>query len=224
VPAGRCIFGTPGSRRLAERRPYCVTVSVYGATASGYDALTRRRGSFARFQRGLIAAHEAGLPLRLNLIVTRHNAHEEDQMIAMAERFGVPHHVYSSMSPTIYGGPESLPAQSAGHLRQRKPFTGCNAGHTFFHVDPHCRASICKPARRRRQDRAEARLPLRRAPPLLRPPQRRRADILHRPTRRQQLHRPRLVSSHGTDRSPCSVIPRISREARRCRAGRDPRC
>jgi hypothetical protein len=22
--------------------------------------------------------------------------------------------------------------------------TGCNAGHTFFHVDPHGRASICK--------------------------------------------------------------------------------
>jgi uncharacterized Fe-S cluster-containing radical SAM superfamily protein len=132
---------------LAERRPYRVTVSVYGATASGYDALTRRRGSFARFQRGLTAAHEAGLPLRLNLIVTRHNAHEESQMIAMAGRFGVPHHVYSSMSPTIYGGPESLPAQSAGHMRQREPFTGCNAGHTFFHVDPHGRASICKVGR-----------------------------------------------------------------------------
>ncbi|MGH3548162.1 MAG: hypothetical protein ACRDQU_08615, partial [Pseudonocardiaceae bacterium] len=42
---------------------------------------------------------------------------------------------------------ESLPAQSQEHLRTRKPFTGCNAGHTFFHVDPHGMASICKVGR-----------------------------------------------------------------------------
>jgi hypothetical protein len=51
------------------------------------------------------------------------------------------------MSPTIYGGAESLPAQSQEYLRKRKPFTGCNAGHTFFHVDPHGMASICKVGR-----------------------------------------------------------------------------
>jgi len=30
-------------------------------------------------------------------------------MVAMAERLGVDHHVFSNMAPTIYGGPESLP-------------------------------------------------------------------------------------------------------------------
>jgi len=132
---------------LTSRRPYRLTLSVYGATAASYDGLTRRRGSFAKFQRGLAAAHETGLPLRLNLIVTRHNAHEAGQMTAMAERLGLPHQVYSTMAPTIYGGAESLPAQSVEHLRRRKPFTGCNAGHTFFHVDPHGNASICKVGR-----------------------------------------------------------------------------
>ena len=29
-------------------------------------------------------------------------------------------------------------------LRTRKPYTGCNAGITHFHADPHGRASICK--------------------------------------------------------------------------------
>jgi MoaA/NifB/PqqE/SkfB family radical SAM enzyme len=96
---------------------------------------------------GLAAAHEAGLPLRLSLIVARHNAHEVDQMVALAQRLGVPHHVFTNMSPTIYGGADSLPAQSVEHLRRRKPFTGCNAGHTFFHVDPHGRASIRKVGR-----------------------------------------------------------------------------
>lgn len=132
---------------LAARRPYRITVSVYGATAESYDGLTRRRGSFAKFERGLTAAHEAGLPLNLNLIVTQHNAHELDAMKTLADRFELPHHVFSNMSPTIYGGAESLPAQSQEYLRKRKPFTGCHAGHTFFHVDPHGMASICKVGR-----------------------------------------------------------------------------
>jgi hypothetical protein len=68
-------------------------------------------------------------------------------MRAMAEGLGLPYHVFSNMSPTIYGGAESLPAQSQEYLRKRKPFTGCQAGHTFFHVDPHGMASICKVGR-----------------------------------------------------------------------------
>lgn len=113
---------------LTSRRPYRLTLSVYGATAASYDGLTRRRGSFAKFERGLAAAYEAGLPINLNLIVARHNAHEVDQMRAMAEGLGLPYHVFSNMSPTIYGGAESLarpipgiPAQTpAIHRLQRR--------------------------------------------------------------------------------------------------------
>ncbi|WP_237703142.1 radical SAM protein [Candidatus Protofrankia datiscae] len=132
---------------LTSRPPYRLTLSVYGATADSYDGLTRRRGSFAAFTRGLAAAHEAGLPINLSLIVARQNAHEVNQMKAMAERLELPYTLYTNMSPTIYGGPESLPAQSEEYLRKRKVFTGCNAGHTFFHVDPHGMASICKVGR-----------------------------------------------------------------------------
>jgi hypothetical protein len=138
--------------------------SSFGYGRASYDSLTSRPGSFARFHRGLLAAHEAGLPLNLNLIVTQHNAHEHDAMIDMAEQLGLPHHVFSNISPTIYGGAESLPAQSQQYLRKRKPFTGCNAGHTFFHVDPHGQASICKDGRHR----APARLRGHRRPGLAR--------------------------------------------------------
>ncbi|MFH8343778.1 radical SAM protein [Streptomyces sp. NPDC018045] len=124
--------------------PYRVTVSMYGATKPSYDELTQRKGAWDLFQRGMTAAREAGLPLRLSIIVTEVNAHEEQQMIALAEHWGIEHNVYTNMTPTIYGGAESLTAQSKEHLRMRKPFTGCNAGHTFFHVDPHGLASICK--------------------------------------------------------------------------------
>ena len=56
-----------------------------------------------------------------------------------------------------------------------------------------------RPARGHRQDRAETRLPIRRAPPLLRPPHRRRTRLRHRQGPRQQRHQPRLVPPHGPD-------------------------
>ncbi|KQV12425.1 MULTISPECIES: radical SAM protein [unclassified Kitasatospora] len=126
---------------------YRVVVSVYGASAASYDGLTRRKGSFATFQKGMAAALEAGIPMRLNLVVTERSAHEEAAMVAMAEDWGLEHNSYVNMAPTIYGGGETLPAQSAKHLRQRKVFSGCNAGHTFFHSDPYGVASICKVGR-----------------------------------------------------------------------------
>jgi MoaA/NifB/PqqE/SkfB family radical SAM enzyme len=132
---------------LTCRPPQDITISVYGASEASYDGLTRRRGSFKAFSRGLAAGVAAGLPLKLSLIVTKTNAHEVGQMRAMAERIGLSYDLYVNMSPTIYGGPETLPAQSMEHRRKRKVFTGCNAGHSFFHVDPHGMASICKVGR-----------------------------------------------------------------------------
>jgi hypothetical protein len=127
--------------------PYRLVISLYGATEAAYDGLTQRRGSYKAFRRGIAAAIEAGLPVRLNIVVTGVSADETQAMETLAEEWGVPHHVYTNMTPTIYGGGEPLLAQSAGHLRTRKAFTGCNAGHTFFHADPHGRASICKVGR-----------------------------------------------------------------------------
>jgi MoaA/NifB/PqqE/SkfB family radical SAM enzyme len=127
--------------------PYRLVVSLYGATEAAYDGLTRRRGSYKAFRRGIAAAIGAGLPVRLNIVVTDVSAAETTAMVALAEQWDMPHNVYTNMTPTIYGGGESLLAQSAEHLRTRKAFTGCNAGHTFFHADPHGRVSICKVGR-----------------------------------------------------------------------------
>lgn len=132
---------------LTQRRPHKITLSVYGATAEAYDGLTRRKGAHRMFMKGLSSAHEAGLPLELALIITRHNVHEADGMRAMADRYALPYREYTQMSPTIYGGAETLASQAPDHLADREPFRGCNAGHTFFHVDPHGKASICKVGR-----------------------------------------------------------------------------
>jgi hypothetical protein len=109
--------------------------------------MTRRRGSFRRFMRGLTAAYEAELPMRINIVVSNRNAHEIPQMKVIADRYGIPSFEYTNISPTIHGGGEVLPSQSREMLRKRKPYTGCNAGITHFHVDPHGKASICKVGR-----------------------------------------------------------------------------
>ncbi|HEY2579281.1 MAG TPA: radical SAM protein [Streptosporangiaceae bacterium] len=132
---------------LTKRRPYRLTLSLYGATEESYDGMTRRRGSFRRFMRGLAAAYEAGLPMRINVVVSNRNVHEIPQMRAIADRYGIPAFEYTNISPTIHGGGEVLPSQAREMLSKRKPYTGCNAGITHFHVDPHGRASICKVGR-----------------------------------------------------------------------------
>ncbi|MGW7519929.1 radical SAM protein [Streptomyces sp. NPDC054796] len=132
---------------LTERPPYRLTLSVYGAQEATFDGLTRRRGAWKSFRRGLEAAREAGLPVELSVVVTRENAHEAAEMHALARRYGARSREYSSISPTIYGGAETLLSQSAVRREKRAPFTGCDAGHTSLHVDPHGLASICKVAR-----------------------------------------------------------------------------
>src|SRR5712691_6876804 len=129
---------------LTARKPSRVIVSIYGATEESYDGLTRRPGSYRKFIRALTAANEAGIRLELSLIITARNEHEKAQMRDLARRFGRISGEYGNISPTIYGGAGNLPSQSPQFLRTRKPFTGCSAGHTSFHVDPFGKASICK--------------------------------------------------------------------------------
>ncbi|MFJ1600195.1 radical SAM protein [Streptomyces sp. NPDC088261] len=132
---------------LRELPPYKVTVSLYGATPDSFDSLTRRKGAFKLVERGLAAAREAGLPLELALIFTRHNAHEVDAMRAVADRYGAARTEYGTISPTYSGTPEPLAAQAPGFLDKTGVFQGCPAGHTFFHVDPHGLATMCKVGR-----------------------------------------------------------------------------
>ncbi|WP_055627297.1 radical SAM protein [Streptomyces hirsutus] len=131
-------------RLFRECTPYRVTVSMYGAAKASYDELTQRAGAWDQFVQGMNAARHARLPLRMSIVVTEDNGHEEQAMVDLCKSWGVEYEVFTNMTPTIYGGGEVLTAQSKEHLRVRKQFTGCNAGHTFFHMAPHGLVSICK--------------------------------------------------------------------------------
>ncbi|AEW98853.1 radical SAM protein [Streptantibioticus cattleyicolor] len=93
------------------------------------------------------AAKEAGVPLELALIVTKHNAHEVEAMRDLAEEYAYTYTEYANISPTYDGKPEPLAAQAPGFLDKSTVFKGCPAGHAFFHVDPHGFATMCKVGR-----------------------------------------------------------------------------
>ena len=120
---------------------------MYGASSVTYDALTRRPGSYLKFVRGVTAASEAGLNVRLNIIVTRCSQHERKLMVSFAESRGLPYFVYDRLSPTIYGDSTPLAIQATDRRSSAQAFTGCDAGMTFFHIDQRGRASICKISR-----------------------------------------------------------------------------
>ncbi|MBT8227428.1 MAG: hypothetical protein KJO75_18290, partial [Dactylosporangium sp.] len=65
-------------------------------------------------------------------------------MRAAAEDWGMEHHTYPNLTPTIDGGAAPIAVQATGRLRPRQPFTDCAAGRTFFHVDSTGHATICK--------------------------------------------------------------------------------
>lgn len=132
---------------LSSLRPHKVIVSLYGATADSYDALTRKRGAFALLMRGLHAARDADIAVELALIITKHNAHEVPEMRAIAEEYATSSTEYANISPTYDGTPDPLAAQAPDFLDKSAVFRGCPAGHTFFHVDPHGFATMCKVGR-----------------------------------------------------------------------------
>ncbi|MBD0842008.1 radical SAM protein [Streptomyces sp. TRM68416] len=129
-------------RLFRDCPPYRVVVTMYGATEDSFDELTQRKGAWKNFRKGMAAARNADLPLRVSVVVTEDNAHEVDAMAALVESWGLDYHVYTNMQPTFSGTGEPLLVQSTEHLRKRPVFQGCNAGVTFFHADPHARVSI----------------------------------------------------------------------------------
>ncbi|MEB8338036.1 radical SAM protein [Streptomyces endophyticus] len=144
---GSTLHRQPMLDLLTTRRPYRITLSVYGATTETFDGFVQRRGAFKNFMRGLAAATEAGLPLSLSVITTRRNIHEADAMRELAHRYTTHVREYAQMSPTFSGGSGPLTEQAPNQPRPATPFTGCDAGHTSLNVTPFGLASVCKVSR-----------------------------------------------------------------------------
>jgi MoaA/NifB/PqqE/SkfB family radical SAM enzyme len=78
------------AERLAKAPPSCTEITLYGATAATYEAVTRTPGSYDRCCAGIEALIKRRVPFGLKTTVTKHNVGELDAMRQMANRWGAP--------------------------------------------------------------------------------------------------------------------------------------
>jgi MoaA/NifB/PqqE/SkfB family radical SAM enzyme len=85
---GTLITGTLAAR-LAEAPPGRTEITLYGATAATYEAVTGVPDSYARCCAGIEALVKHRVPLGLKTTITRHNVDELDAMRQMAHNWGL---------------------------------------------------------------------------------------------------------------------------------------
>jgi len=76
--------------RLAQAPPSRTEITLYGATAATYEAVTGIPGSFAACTAGIEALLSHRVPLGLKTTITRQNLSELDAMRQMAHDWGLP--------------------------------------------------------------------------------------------------------------------------------------
>lgn len=76
--------------RLAEAPPNRTEITLYGATAETYEAVTGVPGSYARCCAGIEALLRHRIPLGLKSTLTRRNVSELEAMRQMAHEWGLP--------------------------------------------------------------------------------------------------------------------------------------
>jgi len=76
--------------RLAEAPPSRTEITLYGATAATYEAITGISGGFARSCAGIEALIKHHVPLNLKTTITQQNVGELDAMRQMAHNWGLP--------------------------------------------------------------------------------------------------------------------------------------
>lgn len=120
--------GHPLNGRMARRLrdevdPFAIEISLHGASAASHERQTRVPGSFARLLENLDALSSLGLRVQLNATLTAWNQGEMDDMLALAERLGLPLRWSTEVTARDNGdlAPLDIAASSAavGRLRLR---------------------------------------------------------------------------------------------------------
>jgi len=153
---------------LREYPPMQMEVSVYGATAPTYEAVTGVPGSFSRCMHGIELLRRQRIPLKLKTTLLNLNAHELDQIKNLARNLALEFRFDSMLHPRLDGSTESLKvrlspqqvirldAQDDAKKQQWQDFWRkfgnvdnsdkvfcCAAGKTGFHIDPYARLRVC---------------------------------------------------------------------------------
>lgn len=149
--------------------PFGVDISLYGATAQTYEAVTRVRGSFARCLAGIGRLKDNGIPFSLKTVILSLNKHEVPAMARMAKDLDVKFRTDSAVFPCLPNQDQTplqlrVPPAEAVEVELADPATlkrwvdytdrhrgnegseylyNCGAGVTNFYVDPFGFASPC---------------------------------------------------------------------------------
>lgn len=98
------------AQRFAEAPPSRTEISLYGATAATYEAVTGVRGSYARCRAGIEALVKHRVPLGLKSTLTRRNVGELGAMRQMAQDWGLPFSASWLLSERRDGAPSEVEA------------------------------------------------------------------------------------------------------------------
>lgn len=93
-----------------------VSFSLDGASETTHDTLRRQPKSFRRLMQAISLCHVHGIPVQLNMVVTRTNRDELEAMAILASRLGCAALGYGHCQPT----PDALAANLVLNARERR--------------------------------------------------------------------------------------------------------
>jgi radical SAM protein with 4Fe4S-binding SPASM domain len=103
---------------LSTYPPFNLEISIYGASETIYETVTQVKGSWRRFLRGIENVQKSGVSWKLKTVLIRENAHELDQMKALASEWGVPFKFDGNINPSIGYGKSGGKAPCASRVEE----------------------------------------------------------------------------------------------------------
>ncbi|MFO0698134.1 MAG: radical SAM protein [Nitrospira sp.] len=116
VTNGWSFLQTFGKIQAWKSKLESVSFSLDGASETAHDTLRRQPGSFRRLMQAISLCHAHGIPVHLNMVVTRANHSELETMAILAGRLGCAALGYGHCQPT----PDALAADLVLNARERR--------------------------------------------------------------------------------------------------------
>lgn len=134
------------TRLFAEKPPFVISVSLYGAGPETYREVTGNTNSWSMVARGINHAITMGLPVQIKPVVLKPNVHDHVGMMRLASRAYFAPKEVTNIIPTISGdvAPMDMACDTDAHQSRWSP---CGAGTTTFHVNSDGNACLCKTSR-----------------------------------------------------------------------------
>lgn len=159
---------------FAKARPHLIEITLDGATAETFEAVTDVRGSFGQCMRGIRLLKERNLPLLVKTVFLTLNIHEQKAIQDMAVELGLKHRYDSTIWPRLDGTEspycfrlnveETLamdladPQRTEAWFENAEKFAGipvrshlvftCGSGFRSFHVNCAGEMSLCMMVRK----------------------------------------------------------------------------